>query len=307
MLGRKLRQIAWSQGVRWAERGVLQEATGSSLVSQCQMCIAAKLASSNYPSQPRFFLPSQTQDLFAPYNKNQIRWQSTEDKVEVAAPEGLGPGEEPTDEELLDLVARGRMSKSLLSEELQQRFVADRIVGPDFYELPSIPVIFSVASMIPFYMCCPPLVEFFLPLDYLGIGPEEMDMIARTQVAYASSMVAFFGAVHWGCAIMEFKQVEFHNSSKGMERYLIGVFPVFASFPCAVVMAPPLGAFLNALYLLVTYFNDRGMYSKDCLPTWYMRLRGPFTAGSVLALMISAISAFVVAIQDEEFAKKYHL
>eukprot|EP01024_Parvocaulis_polyphysoides_P024791 TRINITY_DN2262_c0_g1_i1.p1 TRINITY_DN2262_c0_g1~~TRINITY_DN2262_c0_g1_i1.p1 ORF type:complete len:301 (+),score=33.82 TRINITY_DN2262_c0_g1_i1:57-959(+) len=300
MLGRKLQQLTYIKGLSWIQKGVFIETLPWTTCSQCQQCAAINSNSFNKHSN----IPQNSSPL---YNIQQQIRRYSEQKVEIAAPEGLGQGEGLSDEELMDLVARGRMSKKLLSKELQDRLVKDRILGPDIYEIPSIPLLFSVVCMIPFYAFCPPLVHAFMPVEYLGLGIEEMDIIARLQVAFSSSMVAFFGAVHWGFAMMEFRKLDQHNSSNGMERYLIGVFPIIASFPCSVVMSPALGSFLNSLFLLVTYVNDRSMYSKDCLPTWYMRIRGPFTAAAVLALLISSVGAFIVAIQDEEFAKKYHL
>lgn len=97
------------------------------------------------------------------------------------------------------------------------------------------------------------------------VEPGYRPLAAQTLSAYAATVVAFIGAIHWG--------IGFTQAEAASRLFLWGVVPSLVAC-LAVLMLPPIGLALHAVMLVVCYLVDRNVYPKEGVARWLpLRLR----------------------------------
>ena len=115
--------------------------------------------------------------------------------------------------------------------------------------------------------------------------PETLDLAARVLTAYAATIVAFLGGIHWGLAFAM-------PGGPATARLGWGVVPSLAAWP-ALLLAPGPGLALLAAMLLLCYAVDHRTYPALGLQAW-LPLRRVLTAvatvccGSAAGLLLAA-------------------
>lgn len=119
------------------------------------------------------------------------------------------------------------------------------------------------------------------------------------QMTYASSLLSFTGAVHWGLAMADyqcpFPQADATEQAKRQLtpnqrrwlRYGFGMVPLLVAWGALAVptqlygMAAIMGGY-GAVFVGDWIADKYGL-----VPPWYMKLRAPFTIGATIALGLS--------------------
>ena len=136
--------------------------------------------------------------------------------------------------------------------------------------LPRLPALLGYAGLIPFIILSAAL--WLVPASY-------QVLVNQALLLYASLILAFMGAVHWGLAMLQ--------PEKDYQRQL-----VFSVIPALIAwLALFLPEILNYSVLIVAFallcLFDTRMSKTGRAPSWYPRLRSPLTAGVVASLMVA--------------------
>ena len=138
--------------------------------------------------------------------------------------------------------------------------------------LPRLAVMLGYAGLIPFVVLS--LAIWLLPFKYHVL-------INQALLLYASLILAFMGAIHWGLAMLQ--------TDRNYQRQLL-----FSVIPALVAwFAFFLPEMLNYSVLIVAFallcLFDTRMSKTGRAPDWYPRLRSPLTAVVVASLILAQI------------------
>jgi len=136
--------------------------------------------------------------------------------------------------------------------------------------VPRLPALLGYAGLIPFVMLSAAL--WLVPASY-------QVLVNQALLLYASLILAFMGAVHWGLVMLQME--------KNYQRQLI-----FSVVPALVAwLALFLPEVLNYSVLIVAFallcLFDTRMAKQGNAPGWYPRLRSPLTAVVVGSLIVA--------------------
>ena len=130
------------------------------------------------------------------------------------------------------------------------------------------------------------LLPFIGGAAWLIVGPPDTrDLAARVLTAYAATIVAFLGGIHWGLAFAT-------PGGPATARLGWGVVPSLAAWPALLLASGP-GLALLAAMLLLCYAVDHRTYPALGLQAW-LPLRRVLTAvatvscGSAAGLLLVA-------------------
>lgn len=106
------------------------------------------------------------------------------------------------------------------------------------------------------------------------------DIIVSTTIAYGICLLAFFGGVRWGVAVMRADGPSFAQ--------LIGaVLPVFMAAPLMFIDSPLTKLALLAVIFPALLLDDLRTTRKGAgAPAWYLGVRAPLTALLELSLLL---------------------
>lgn len=96
--------------------------------------------------------------------------------------------------------------------------------------------------------------------------------------AYAATIVAFLGGVHWGPAL--------RDGGRDLASLAWGVLPQLAAW-LALMLPSRLALAVLALLLAVCFVVDRRLYGRAGLAAW-LPMRGQLTAGAVACCLAAA-------------------
>ena len=96
--------------------------------------------------------------------------------------------------------------------------------------------------------------------------------------AYAATIVAFLGGIHWGIA--------FRAETPSPAMFVWGVVPQLVAW-VSVVMPPSAGLVVQGVMLVACYAVDRRVYPRHGLQRWLV-LRFRLSAGAALACFLGA-------------------
>lgn len=119
------------------------------------------------------------------------------------------------------------------------------------------------------------------------------------QMTYGAVSLSMLGSVHWGLALSEYKRVDEVATGKPLSpstpsasdqalRYVGGVLPGLAAW--LFMTQPPLMGMLGLMsgFALLALF-ELGAHQARLLPSWYVRMRVPWTVTVLLSLGINLI------------------
>ena len=111
------------------------------------------------------------------------------------------------------------------------------------------------------------------------VTPEAHPFVAIALTAYAATVAAFLGGIHWGIGLR-------HNAPQRKLHMVWGVVPSLVSW-IAVIMPAYAGLPLLGLLLIACYLVDRKTWPEAGLRDW-MTLRFRLTVVSTLACLLGA-------------------
>jgi hypothetical protein len=111
------------------------------------------------------------------------------------------------------------------------------------------------------------------------VTPEAHPFVAISLSAYAATIAAFLGGIHWGIGLR-------HNAPQRKLHMIWGVIPSLVAW-VAVIMPAFAGLPVLALLLVGCYLVDRKTWPEAGLREW-MTLRFRLTVVSVLSCLIGA-------------------
>lgn len=136
--------------------------------------------------------------------------------------------------------------------------------------VPRLPVLLGYAGLIPFVVLSAAL--WVLPANY-------QVLINQALLLYASLILAFMGAVHWGLAMLHTEMVYRRQLGFSVIPALVAWFAFF------------LPEILNYSVLIIAFallcLFDTRMAKTGRAPRWYPRLRSPLTAVVVASLIVA--------------------
>ena len=136
--------------------------------------------------------------------------------------------------------------------------------------VPRLPVLLGYAGLIPFIVLSAAL--WFLPPTY-------QVLINQALLLYASLILAFMGAVHWGLAMLQ-------NENRNHQQLGFSVIPALVAW-----LAFFLPEILNYSVLIIAFallcLFDTRMAKSGRAPGWYPRLRSPLTTVVVASLIVA--------------------
>ena len=140
-------------------------------------------------------------------------------------------------------------------------------------DVPRTPALLGYAGLLPFV---------FLSLG-LWIVPEAYRQeLNSALLGYASIILAFMGAVHWGLAMQQGRQLESGQFAWSVVPALIAWFASLAPLMLNY-------SILTVTFAMLCLFDGR-MIKKGRVPGWYLGLRAPLTAVVVLSLIVAQLS-----------------
>ncbi len=144
--------------------------------------------------------------------------------------------------------------------------------NPFHTRVPRLPARLGMAGLIPFVVLS--LAIWLAPATY-------QVLINQALLLYASLILAFMGAVHWGLAMLQ--------SEKDFQSQLgLSVIPALVAW-----FAFFLPEILNYSVLIITFallcLFDTRMSKTGRAPNWYPNLRSPLTAVVVLSLIVAQL------------------
>jgi len=111
------------------------------------------------------------------------------------------------------------------------------------------------------------------------VTPEAHPFVAIALTAYAATVAAFVGGIHWGIGLR-------HNAPQRKLHMVWGVAPSLVAW-VAVIMPAYAGLPLLALLLVTCYLVDRKTWPEAGLRDW-MTMRFRLTAVATLSCVIAA-------------------
>lgn len=111
------------------------------------------------------------------------------------------------------------------------------------------------------------------------VTPEAHPFVAIALTAYAATVAAFLGGIHWGIGLR-------HNAPQRKLHMVWGVVPSLVAW-VAVIMPAYAGLPLLALLLVACYLVDRKTWPEAGLRDW-MTMRFRLTAVATLSCVIAA-------------------
>ena len=111
------------------------------------------------------------------------------------------------------------------------------------------------------------------------VTPEAHPFVAIALTAYAATVAAFLGGIHWGIGLR-------HNAPQRKLHMVWGVVPSLVAW-VAVIMPAYAGLPLLALLLAACYLVDRKTWPEAGLRDW-MTMRFRLTAVATLSCVIAA-------------------
>lgn len=117
------------------------------------------------------------------------------------------------------------------------------------------------------------------------------------QMTYGAVSLSMLGSVHWGLAMADYKRVDDVSASPELVRpsasdqilrYVGGTLPALASW-IFLSQAPLMGMMgLMASFTALALF-ELGAHQARLMPSWYVRMRVPWTATVLACLGINLI------------------
>lgn len=135
---------------------------------------------------------------------------------------------------------------------------------------PKLPFLIGYAGLIPFVGLSTAL--WFVPAT-------TQVLINQALLLYASLILAFMGAVHWGLAIQSF------SPNRHRQLGISVIPPLVAWFAFFLPEILHYSILIIAFALLCLY--DTRMAKNGDAPGWYPRLRSPLTAIVVISLIVA--------------------
>jgi hypothetical protein len=124
------------------------------------------------------------------------------------------------------------------------------------------------------------LLPFIGVAAWLLAGPASTESLAaRALIAYAATIVAFLGGIHWGLAFCQ-------PGGPSTARLGWGVVPSLVAWP-ALLLAPGPALGLLAVMLVLCYAVDHRVYPELKLQAW-LPLRRMLTAVATLCCALGA-------------------
>ena len=136
--------------------------------------------------------------------------------------------------------------------------------------IPRLPVLLGYAGLIPFVVLSAAL--WFLPANY-------QVLINQALLLYASLILAFMGAVHWGLAML-------HTGMDYRRQLGFSVIPALVAWFAFFLPEMLNYSVLIIAFALLCLFDTR-MAKTGRAPRWYPRLRSPHTAVVVASLIVA--------------------
>jgi hypothetical protein len=125
------------------------------------------------------------------------------------------------------------------------------------------------------------LLPFVGGAAWLLVGPADTQALAaRVLVAYAATIVAFLGGIHWGLAFAA-------PGGPPTARLAWGVLPSLVAWP-ALLLAPGAGLALLAAMLVLCYAVDHRVYPALGLQRW-LPLRRVLSVVATLSCAAGAV------------------
>lgn len=144
------------------------------------------------------------------------------------------------------------------------------IVDKESLHVPRLPRVLGYAGLIPFVALSAGL--WFLSSTY-------QPLLNQALLLYASLILTFMGAVHWGLAM---------QNLTGKQTYQLGISVIPALVAWFAFFLPEI---LNYSILIIAFavlcLYDTRMTKHGNAPRWYPRLRSPLTAIVVLSLIVA--------------------
>lgn len=117
------------------------------------------------------------------------------------------------------------------------------------------------------------------------------------QMTYGAVSLTMLGSVHWGLAMAEYKRVDdvsgkatvaVPSTSDQMLRYVGGVLPALASW-MFMTQEPLIGMLGLMSGITAMALFEVGAHQARLLPSWYVRVRIPWTITAIFSLGINLI------------------
>ncbi len=150
--------------------------------------------------------------------------------------------------------------------------MADELIDPLPSRVPRLPARLGMAGLVPFVLLS--LAVWLAPTTY-------QVLINQALLLYASLILAFMGAVHWGLAMLQ-RENDFKSQ--------LGLSVVPALVAWFAFFLPEI---LNYSVLIIAFallcLFDTRMSKTGRAPNWYPNLRSPLTAVVVLSLIVAQL------------------
>ena len=139
--------------------------------------------------------------------------------------------------------------------------------------VPAIPALLGYAGLLP-----------FVGLSVgLWIVPEAYEQVLHAALlGYASIILAFMGAVHWGLAMQD-------SGPIAGRQFVWSVMPALIAWFASVFSPMTRYSVLTVAFAALCLLDGR-MIKLGKAPAWYLKLRAPLTAVVVLSLITAQIS-----------------
>lgn len=136
--------------------------------------------------------------------------------------------------------------------------------------VPRLPALLGFAGLIPFVVLSAAL--WLAPASY-------QVLVNQALLLYASLILAFMGAVHWGLAMLQ-------SDLDDQRQLVFSVVPVLVAWLALFLPEIINYSVLIIAFALLCLFDTR-MSKTGRAPSWYPRLRSPLTAVVVASLMVA--------------------
>lgn len=100
-------------------------------------------------------------------------------------------------------------------------------------------------------------------------------------IAYGAVILTFLGAVHWGLALQDARELRWERLGWGVAPSLIGW--------AAVLIDPAPALLLLVLGLGAAFVVDLRAVAAGLMPGWYIALRATLSIGAIAALLLALV------------------
>jgi len=136
--------------------------------------------------------------------------------------------------------------------------------------VPRLPAMLGYAGLVPFVVLSTAI--WLVPPDYHAL-------INQALLLYASLILAFMGAVHWGLAMLQ-------TGADYQPQLIFSVIPALVAWVALFLPENLSYSVLIIAFALLCMFDAR-MSKTGRAPRWYPRLRSPLTAVVVVSLVVA--------------------